>query len=96
MFGLTLTITIVGDNILEGVEQLFDCLERSDPDVTSMPSTTTIQVQDSGGKLYSYFSPSILVCEFAAAVDIYTTAKTFNSLTASDEGSLYVVYKYNI
>ena len=48
--GFVINITIVGDNILEGVEQFFGCLETSDPDVMLMPGTTIIEIQDNGGK----------------------------------------------
>ena len=53
--GFDVYITIVGDNILEGVEQFFGHLETSDPDVMLMPGTTIIEIQDSGGKCYVSF-----------------------------------------
>ena len=37
-----INVTIVGDNILEDVEQFYGRLETSDPDVTPMPERTRI------------------------------------------------------
>ena len=48
--GFDIEITIVGDDILEDVKDFFVHLETSDPDVTLMPGTTIIEIQDNGSK----------------------------------------------